>query len=147
MPAEIDPPELARLLDYAERSRVGDWSFRSALCRYAQPQPERVGQVLEHVRRLEFALPAHKARLDREGPDLWAAVAADGGAGDDVLVGMLGAMAELDALGDVLADWAEDRAGKHPEAEVDRTTAAVGARLDALDVPREERVRPPRGRG
>jgi hypothetical protein len=144
MGADLEPPELARVVAFAERTRVGDWSLRSALCRYAQAQPRRVREVLDLVRRIEFALPAHAKRLAREGPAIWSAL---GGATDDVLVELVRAMSELDELGDVLADWAEDRAGKHPEAGVDAVTQAVGHRLDALDLPREERERPPRGGG
>jgi hypothetical protein len=146
VPPEIEPPELARLVDFAERSRVGDWSLRSALCRYAQPQPQRVGNVLELVRRIEFGLHPSQSRLVKEGPALWAAV--DGGSADgDLLVGLLGAMRQLDALGDTLADWAHDRAGKHPEDEVDATVAAVARRLDEIGAPVEERVPPPGARG
>ena len=142
MPAEIEPPELAALVAYEERARVGDWSLRSALCRYAQPQPVRVREVLEHVRRIEFSLHKLQGRLAKDGPAVWAALQA-GQTDGDLLLGLLDSMVELDRLGDVLADWANDRAGKHPEDVVDATTAEVGRRLDALGVPREERVRPP----
>src|SRR4051794_31052149 len=111
--AEVQPPELARLLAYAERSRVGDWSLRSALCRYAQGQPRQVSDVLDLVRRIDFAVHPEAKRLDKEGPALWAALEAGGS--DEQLVGILGAMAQLDELGDVLADWADDRVGKQPE--------------------------------
>lgn len=145
MPAEIEPPELAALVAYAERSRVGDWSLRSALCRYAQPQPVRVSEVLELVRRIEFSLHKQSSRLVKEGPAVWAALEA-GSLDGDLLLGLLDAMRELDRLGDVLADWALDRAGKQPEAAVDETTAEVARRLDAIGVPHEERVPPPGAR-
>jgi hypothetical protein len=144
VPAEVAPPELARLVALAERPRTGDWSLRSALCRYAQPHPVRVSAVLDLVRRIEFALHPDAGRLAREGPALWAAVEAD--EADDPVVGLLRAMAELDDLGDTLADWAEDRSAHHPEAAVDATIADVSARLEALGVPHEERTRPPRQR-
>ena len=149
MAAEVEPPELARLVAFAERSRVGDWSLRSALCRYAQPQPHRVSEVLDLVRRIEFALHPMARRLGSDGPALWAAVDAGTAAGDndELLVGLLGAIVELDRLGDTLADWAEDRAGKHPEAAVDAVTTEVARRLDDLGVVREERERPPPRRG
>ena len=146
MPAEIEPPELAALVAYAERSRVGDWSLRSALCRYAQPEPVRVSVVLDLVRRIEFSLQKLHGRLGKEGPALWDALSAERTDGD-VLLGLLDAMRELDRLGDLLADWAQDRAGKHPEDAVDATTAEVDRRLEALGVPHEERVRPPGSRG
>lgn len=144
MPPDPEPPELARLVEFAERSRLGDWSLRSALCRYAQPQPQRVSEVLECVRRIEAALHAEAGRLAKDGPAVWQQLEA--GSSDDGLVELLAATAELDALGDALADWAVERAGKHPEATVDATTASVAARLDALGIPREERVAPPGGR-
>lgn len=145
---EVQPPALAQLLEFAERSRVGDWSLRSALTRYAQPQPQRVSDVLDLVRRLEFAMGAHRRTIERDGPAVWEAVEAarDGRSGDQ-LVGMLLAMQELDRLGDVLAAWAEDPFTDRPDAVVDAVIDDVRRRLDELGVPREERVRPPRQRG
>lgn len=144
MPAELEPPELASLVDFAERSRVGDWSLRSALCRYAQPQPQRVSNVLEQVRRIEFAVHPLQSRLAKEGPDLWAALQA-GATDGDLLLGLLRAMTDLDRLGDTMADWANDRAGKHPEDAVDATVADVERRLDEIGAPREERTGAPPG--
>ncbi len=148
VPAQVEPPELARLVAFAERPRAGDWSLRSALCRYAQPHPGRVSTVLDLVRRIEFALHPQAQRLDREGPALWAALEAGESVDtDDLVLGLLGTMAELDQLGDALAEWAVDRAGHAPEGTVDAVVAQVGGRLDELGVPHEERVRPPRQRG
>jgi hypothetical protein len=149
VPAEIEPPALARLIDFAERPRTHDWSLRAALVRYAQPEPERVNGILELVRRVESALAKHTKLVEREGPDLWNAFETDvapSEAGTGVIE-LLRATAALDGLGDVLAAWAVDRAGVLPNAEVDRVTADVTQRLDALGVPREERARPPRQRG
>jgi hypothetical protein len=148
VPADIEPPELARVVAFAERPRAGDWSLRSALCRYAQPEPHRVGQVLELVRRVEAALHPLLAEVGRDGRELWAALAAggEGDTGDGGLLGLLAAAARLDHLGDTLAAWAVDRHGKHPEADVDATVADVERRLDGLGIPREERVPPPRAR-
>jgi hypothetical protein len=144
--AEVEPPELAQLVDFSERSRVGDWSLRSALCRYAQPQPKRVSEVLEVVRRIEAALQPQAKRLVKDGLALWSSLeSGDVPADDAQLVGVLGAARELDRLGDTMADWAEARHGKHPEDEVDATTADVARRLDELGIPREERMRPPPG--
>ena len=145
MATEIEPPELAQLVAFSERPRAGDWSLRSALTRYAQPQPQRVSVVLDSVRRIEFALQPQSARLAKEGAALWAAVQS-GDADGDALVGLLGAAARLDALGDTLAAWAIDRTGPSPEATVDATTAEVERRLDDLGIPREERERPPGAR-
>jgi hypothetical protein len=144
MPAEIQPPELAALVDYAERSRVGDWSLRSALCRYAQPQPQRVSAVLEVVRRIDAVVQPVAGRIAKEGPAIWAALEGDGAA-DDPLVALLRVTRDLDGLGDALAAWAEDRHGSQPEAAVDEAVAEVTRRLDELGVPREERMRPPPG--
>jgi hypothetical protein len=144
MPAEVEPRQLARLLDFAERPRDHDWSLRAALCRYAQPQPVRVGTVLDLVRRIEFALKPHAKTVARAGAAHWRAVET-GDTPDDVdplVAGLLRAMAELDQLGDVLATWAADRAGDRtldrPDAAVDTVTAEVAGRLDDLGVPHED---------
>lgn len=146
MPATIEPPELARLVDLSERPRTGDWSLRSALCRYASPQPGQVRDVLELVRRIDAVLHPQAKVLEQEGPALWAALEAGELDGPQApLLGLLDAMAELDRLGDVLADWADDRHAHEPQPEVAAALVDVGARLEALGVPHEERVRPPRG--
>ena len=148
MAAELEPPELAQLVDYAERPRVEDWSLRAALTRYAQPQPQRVSDVLELVRRIDFAIRPHSKALDRDGPAYWEAVTSGDASGTDpTLLGLLLAMVELDGLGDVLARWAVDRGGEAPDEAVDAVTADVGRRLAALGVPREQRQRPARQRG
>ena len=145
---DVQPPPLAQLLEFAERSRVGDWSLRSALTRYAQPQPQRVSDVLDLVRRIEFAMGAYRPTVERDGRAIWKAVeAAAGGGSKDQLIGMLLAMQELDRLGDVLAAWANDPASERPDAAVDAVVSDVRRRLDALDLPREQRQRPPRQRG
>jgi len=151
--ATLEPPELARLVDYAECSRVGDWSLRSALVRYAQAEPVRVGQVLDVVRRIEFALHPHAKLLASRGPELWAAHRDGdplrGDAAASLVVALLGAMARLDQLAEVLAHWAVDRSAFRPDDEVDAAVAEVGALLDERGVGREERERPPgrRSRG
>ena len=150
MPAVPEPPELAALVDFAERPRVEGWSIRSALCRYAQPEPARVAQVVELVRRIEYALQGQSKLLASDGPALWAAVIGDAPAPDDAdgLVGLLQATTELDRLGDVLATWAVDRTGPDPAPVVDEVVLDVAQRLDALGVPREEPGEgPPRRRG
>ncbi|MEO7556354.1 MAG: hypothetical protein ABIV94_07090 [Acidimicrobiales bacterium] len=150
MPAPLEPPELARLVDFAERPREGDWSLRSALTRYAQPQPERVSQVLELVRRIELALRSYAEVVDRDGPLLWQVLGS--GATPEpgpsaIVIGVLQAAAELDRLADLLASWAVDRAVNRPDAAVDAVVIDITQRLDALGVAREERQRPPaRGR-
>jgi hypothetical protein len=149
VPVEVEPPELARLLDFAECGRAEDWSLRAALVRYAQPEPERAAQILEVVRRADAALRGHARLFERDGPTVWAALtedAASAGVDADV-IGLLRATAELDRLGDLLATWAIDRAGERPVREVDEITADVGRRLDLLGVAREQRERPPSRRG
>jgi hypothetical protein len=151
VPAEIRPVELARVVDFAERSRAGDWSLRSALVRYAEGQPVRVSNLLEQVRRTETAFHALGKVLEKRGPELWAATDGDDVTPDDQkVVDLLRAAVELDRLGDALATWAEDRAGSRPDEAVDAVTADVARRLDELGLPREEPMaRPPRrgGRG
>jgi hypothetical protein len=153
MPTDPEPPELARLLDFAERPRIGDWSFRAALVRYALPEPVRVGAIVETIRRLEWALHRDPKVFERDGPTLWASLdgAGEGDAPaspDGRLVALLAVARRLDDLGDVVAGWAMAPAAPRPNDEVDRTMADVVARLDALGVPREDqdaRPRPPRG--
>lgn len=72
-------PDGRRLVDYAESAREGDWSLRSALVRFAQPEPARAGAVLELVRRTDGALKPHRRRLES------AAVPTHPGLGPDAL--------------------------------------------------------------
>ncbi|HVJ95439.1 MAG TPA: hypothetical protein VNC41_01255 [Acidimicrobiia bacterium] len=149
MAVELSPPELAHLVEFSERPRTHDWSLRSALVRYAQPQPARVEAILDLTRRLEFAIGKHNKVLAKHGDEVWRAIES-GDDGDDTVkdvVALLRVAQEIDALGDILAAWAVDRHGAQPEATVDACIARIAAQLDDLGVPREERVRPPRGRG
>lgn len=139
MPAEVEPAELAALLDYQERPRVDDWSLRAALTRYAQPQPQRVGDLLEVVRRIEFALGSYRKTVEADGPELWRALQAGRGRADDRLLGMLQAMADLDEVGDQLSVWADDPTKERPDAAIDAVVAHVTERLDELGIPQEER--------
>lgn len=148
--APLSPPALDDLVELAERSRVDDWTLRSALCRYAQPEPARVAAVLTLVRRWEAAVHGHLPVLRREGERYLAAA----GAGDDAdpaldatLVGLLRVGADLDRAGEVAAAWAVDRTGE-PADELDAAAERVGSALDDLGVPEEEPIpRGMRGRG
>ena len=131
MAAEVRPAALAAVLDVAERTRASD--------------------LIELVRRIDSALRPHAKLLEREGPALWDAVAGAGGtpAGvdDERLVPLLGALVELDRIGDELSAWAVDAApAERPDEAVDAAVADVTARLEALGVAREERPRPPGAR-
>lgn len=140
MAAPIEPPELAALVDLAERPRATGWSLRAALVRYAQPEPVRSGEILELVRRIDQALKGHAKLLAKQGPDVWAAVAGDDAAeGTDALVDLLVASQPLDGLGDALAAWAVDPSQDRPDAQVDEIVASTAARLDELGVVREAR--------
>jgi hypothetical protein len=148
MVAEVEPAELAALLDTAERPRVNNWSLRAALTRYAQPQPQRASDVIELLRRIEAAIRPHAKRLEHEGDVLWQAVQSNDGSADAdaFVVAMLRALVDLDRLGDALAEWAVERSGERPDASVDAVVADLTARLEALGVQREERP-PPSRRG
>jgi hypothetical protein len=150
MPVEVEPPELAQLLDFAERPRVDDWSLRAALVRYAQPEPERAAGLLDVLRRVEGALHRHGKLLGSDGPAICATLSDDPpsptGSHSDVTALLL-ATAELDELGDELATWAVNRAGERPDTEVDEVVTDVAHRLDTLGVPRAERDGRPRRRG
>ena len=148
MSGEIEPPQLARLVDFAERPRVQDWSLRAALVRYAQPEPERAHRIVELVRRIEWALRPHRRAIERAGHEIWSEL--QGGADQSgeyaEVIALLHPTSALDRLSDILAGWAVDVAGERPNAEVDAVTEAVARCLDELNVPREERQRPPRRR-
>jgi hypothetical protein len=132
----VAAPELAALVEFAERPRTDDWSLRAALTRYAQPHPQRVGNLLELVRRIEFVLRPQVKALEKEGTDP-----------SPALAGLFAAAAEIDRLGDLLAAWAADPTKERPDDAVDAVVADVTRRLDDLGVPREERQRPTRSRG
>jgi hypothetical protein len=149
VPADIEPPALARLVDFAERPRTHDWSLRSALVRYAQPEPQRVNDLLDLVRRTDGALGRHAGLLQREGEAIWGALEHDSSPGEEEhteVVRLLRVAMELDRIGDVLAAWAVDIRAPRPNDEVDDVIDEVGAQLDALGVPHEERP-PNRQRG
>lgn len=147
--------DLSAIVEYAERPRVGEWSLRSALVRYAQPEPTRAGAVLELVRRTDGALKAHAKVLERS-PHLLSVArassenssvpAVDGsehvGEEERTAVGVLVAALALDHLGDVLATWAASRSDDRPDREVDDVARRVFVMLGDLHVARE--TRPPR---
>jgi hypothetical protein len=146
--AEVEPAELAQLLDFAERPRTENWSLRAALVRYAQPQPQRVNDLLELVRRIQGALGAQSTTLQRDGGEIWDALERDRPPADVApLVELLGAAREIDRLGDVLAEWAVDTSRPRPDGAVDAVIADVAGRLERLGIPPEERVPPRRSRG
>ena len=148
MPADVEPAELAQLLDFAERRHIENWSLRAALTRYAQPQPQRVNDLLDLVRRVLTALGAESATLSQRGDEIWDALEHDAPRGDLApLVELLDAAREIDRLGDALAAWAADTKCPRPDDELDAVVADVSARLERLGVPHEERVPPRRGRG
>jgi hypothetical protein len=148
VPAALDPPELDRLVDFSERPRTNDWSLRAALVRYAQPQPKQVSDLLDLVRRTEGALGRERARLEQDGPQLWAALEGGGTTdSDSPVVGLLRVARAFDELGDDLAEWATDISRPRPDAEVEEVIDEVAQQLDVLGVPREERPPGPRNRG
>jgi hypothetical protein len=148
VPAEVEPAELAQLLDFAERPHTESWSLRAALVRYAQPQPQRVNDVLDLVRRIQGALGAQAATLQRVGGEIWDALEHGTRPADIApLVELLDAAREMDRLGDALAEWAVDVSRPRPDGAVDAVIADVTDRLDRLGIPREERVPPRRPRG
>jgi hypothetical protein len=148
VPATIEPPALARLVDFSERPRTKDWSLRAALVRYAQPEPKRVSDLLDLVRRTEGAMAAHRARLERDGERIWSALeSGDVDDADKDVVAILRVVEVLDRLGDVLAEWAVDISDPRPDDEVDEVLDEVAQQLDILGVPHEERPPGPRNRG
>ena len=109
-------------LDFTERPRPPEgWSLRAALTRYAQGQPQRVANLLEVVRRIQFGLGKVDADLQP-------------------------CIERIEVVADALAVWAADPWRAHrPDAEVDEVITAVTGELDELGVPVEERpTRTPR---
>jgi hypothetical protein len=148
VPAEVEPAELAQLIDFAERPHAENWSLRAALVRYASPQPQRVNDLLELVRRIQGELDAQSTTLQRDGEEIWAALEHHTRSSDIApLVELLEAAREIDRLGDALATWAVDISRPRPDDAVDAVIADVASRLDRLGIPREERVPPRRSRG
>ena len=148
VPAEVEPAELAQLIDFAERPHTENWSLRAALVRYASPQPQRVNDLLELVRRIQRELDAQSATLQRDGEEIWAALEHDTRSPDVApLVELLDAAKEIDRLGDALAAWAIDISRPRPDDVVDAVIADVAGRLDRLGIPRDERVPPRQSRG
>lgn len=162
-----------RLVAYAESPRDGDWSLRSALVRYAQPEPARASAVLELVRRTDGALKPSlrllerseaathpglsggRSRIDARTADLARVAVAWSDELDRVmteyesveplppeereLIPLLAVAVELDALGDVLAGWADDRRTARPDDAVDTIARRAFGMLAALGVERERR--------
>ena len=130
------------LIDYAETERVGQWSLRSALVRYAQPEPVRAGHVLELVRRLDAALGPSRSMLEKSNNEerlvalapAWSEHSDDA---DGTLIGLLAVALELDELADEFAGWANDISQTRPTDQVDQRCAYVLALLDELGVTRE----------
>lgn len=145
--ADLQPPELAELVDFPERPRTENWSLRAALTRYAQPQPMRVSRLLDVVRRIEAAFAADLAVLRSDGPGLWAALGSHTDLeGRSQLLGVLAAAQQIDRLADDLAAWAVRRDTVRPDDAVDATIADVTAQLDALGVAEPVDTRPPPSR-
>jgi hypothetical protein len=147
VPADLEPPQLAQLVDFAERPHAANWSLRAALVRYAQPQPQRVNDLLELVRRIQSALGAQSATLQRDGERIWNALEHDSPPGDvAAIVDLLDAARAIDRLGDALAEWAADVSRPRPDDAVDAVVTDVAARLERLGIEREARVPPRRSR-
>lgn len=144
---ELQPPELARLVDHAERPRAGDWSLRGALVRYAQFRPGHVRDLMDLVRRLDHALHTQAKVLAGDGEALWRALDGEPDqlpADARFALELLRVAQDLDGVADEVVAWAEDRAGDLPDAQVEAAVARIGRRLEELGVGPEERARPPR---
>lgn len=117
------------LVDYAESSRVGDWSLRSALVRFAQPEPTRASAVLELVRRTDGALKPHRRRLESAAVPTSPALDAASFVADANGVALAGGVRVLDARAADLARVA---------ARLPVGDAVVAAYAEAEGVPAEE---------
>lgn len=130
-------PERA-LLNYAEQPHEGDWTLRSALVRLAQPEPVRVGSVLQLMRRLDAPLH-HVARvLERHAVLCDRGLTVDGVDGpiaDAVADVRTADLARLVAVGvderALLAGY-EERAPLDPEERLAVPLLALAVRFEAL---------------
>ena len=148
MSTEVEPPELAQLIDVSERPRIGNWSLRAALTRYGQPQPQGTSDFIEVLRRIEVAVHRSSTDLAQHGPALWAALNDEANAGELApVVELLRVIRDVDAVGEALAQWANDKSQRRPDDDIGRVVHDAMQRLDALGVPREEARPPQRGRG
>jgi hypothetical protein len=155
MPPKVTP-ELARLIDLPDAPRPTGWSLAASLTRYAQPQAALVGRVWSELRRVLWVLNAEIPLLEAEGPSLFAdAVAAEEGGAEaasiqddeQLLVAVLRAAVQIDALGDVLSEWAQHGGDDRPDDEVERRVEAIKALLDECGVVHEPAIMPPGARG
>lgn len=160
------------LPELAEAMRATGWSFRSALVRFAQPEPLRGAAIVELIRRAEMAMKplaptlddgrltavvrlapsperANTAAIDAALTALAAVVDdADGLPADaGAALPVIHAITVLDRLGEAVTAWAVDAPAPAPVGEWDATCRWLQARFDALGVPSESG--PPRrgGRG
>jgi hypothetical protein len=151
----------APLVHYAESTREGDWSLRSALVRLAQPEPVRAGAVLELVRRCDASLSAFGSRIENvRVSDLARLLHNDGELFAEVLEGYqaesplsdeevaalpyLTVAVTLEELAIVLSNWAAAGAADPPPCErVDALCSTAFQQLESLGVPREEQPGPP----
>src|SRR3546814_17185909 len=90
--------------------------------RYAQGNPQRVRDVLDIVRRIEFALHTHSRSLVKEGPTLWEALTAGAHpveppeqGSTEWVVELLPAMQSPAALADDHAASPQARTGPRPD--------------------------------
>lgn len=60
-----EPDPVRSLLNYAESPQADDWTLRSGLVRLAQPEPGRVGDLLQVMRRLDAVLAQVARDLQR----------------------------------------------------------------------------------
>ncbi|MGI9615336.1 MAG: hypothetical protein ACR2QO_20665 [Acidimicrobiales bacterium] len=155
----------APLVHYAESTRKGDWSLRSALVRLAQPEPVRAGAVLELVRRCDASLSPFGSRLENERisdlariqqhdderfAELLEGYEAESPLSDEEIAALpyLGVAVTLEELAVVLSDWAGAGAPDPPPREtVDALCATAFEQLESLGAPREEQPGPPGRRG
>lgn len=157
------PVDLSNL---SERERAGGWTFRSALVRFAQPEPVRSAVIMTFIRRAEAAiLPLQALLADGRlldvarltDPDThskeWVQQAMEGytsvsslDEAELAVLPLVSAVLRLDDLGDHLARWAPSAPAPGPVTEVDQVCADLQRRFEELAVPVESQPPGP-GRG
>ena len=132
------------LLQVAESPRTEDWTLRSALVRFAQPQPELSGAILESVRRSQAAIDplARKLLVHGRVTDRQLSIASGGGLTPpvdpcpDARIADLARLARAGVDGDVLFDAydaALEAAGSPPLDQSEREVVPLLMVLLDLD--------------
>ena len=150
VPADLEPPALARLVDFAERPRTDDWSLRAPRSSATRsPNRSASNDLLDLVRRLDSALGRYSTVLQRDGDAVWAVLDGGGKPADErqARSSICSASRRSSTVSATCSPSGPSTSpATRPDDAVDDVIDEIGAQLDALGVPHEERP-PNRQRG